>query len=57
MGLCPRAYSDNELLLILTVMSHIGLETRLILESSVALEPLLCKIVNNIRDWDALVSA
>ncbi|XP_039857680.1 SMC5-SMC6 complex localization factor protein 2 isoform X2 [Simochromis diagramma] len=55
MGLCPRAYSDNELLLILTVMSHIGLETRLILESSVALEPLLCKIVNNIRDWDALL--
>ncbi|XP_063347437.1 SMC5-SMC6 complex localization factor protein 2 isoform X4 [Pelmatolapia mariae] len=55
MGLCPRAYSDNELLLLLTVMSHIGLETRLILESSVALEPLLCKIVNNIRDWDALL--
>ncbi|XP_030604604.1 SMC5-SMC6 complex localization factor protein 2 isoform X2 [Archocentrus centrarchus] len=55
MGLCPRAYSDNELLLLLTVMSHIGLETRLILESSVALEPLLCKIVNNIRDWDTLL--
>lgn len=56
MDLCPRAYSDNELLLLLTVLGRVGLDTRLILQSSVELYPLQYKIVSNIRDWEAMVS-
>lgn len=55
MGLCPRAYSDDELLLLLTVVGRVGLDTRLILQSSVELYPLQYKIVNNMRDWDAML--
>lgn len=57
MGFCPRAYSDEELLLLLTVVGRIGLDPRLILQSSVELYPLQYKIVNNIRNWDTMVSA
>ncbi|XP_073338238.1 SMC5-SMC6 complex localization factor protein 2 isoform X2 [Pagrus major] len=52
MDLCPRAYSDDELLLLLTVVGRVGLDTRLILQSSVELYPLQSKLVRNIRDWD-----
>ncbi|XP_070697533.1 SMC5-SMC6 complex localization factor protein 2 isoform X2 [Pempheris klunzingeri] len=57
MGLCPRAYSDHELLLLLTVLGRVGLDTWLILQSSVELYPLLYKIINNIRerDWDTML--
>lgn len=57
MGLCPRAYSDNELLLLLTVVGRVGLDSGLILQSSVELYPLEYKIINNIRDWDTMVSS
>ncbi|KAM4607797.1 uncharacterized protein ACJ7VT_015959 [Polymixia lowei] len=50
--LCPRAYSDDELLLLLTVVSQVGLETQLALQPNVDLRSLQCNIVNNIRDWD-----
>nr|XP_046258197.1 uncharacterized protein slf2 isoform X2 [Scatophagus argus] len=55
MALCPRAYSDDELLLLLTVVGRLGLDTRLILQSSVALYPLQYKIVGNIRDWNTML--
>uniref|UniRef100_A0A3P8T6E2 Coiled-coil SMC6 And NSE5 INteracting (CANIN) domain-containing protein n=1 Tax=Amphiprion percula TaxID=161767 RepID=A0A3P8T6E2_AMPPE len=55
MGLCPRAYSDEELLLLLTVAGRVGLDTRLILQSTVELYPLHYKIVNNFRDWDTML--
>uniref|UniRef100_UPI0037E7ED13 SMC5-SMC6 complex localization factor protein 2 isoform X2 n=1 Tax=Semicossyphus pulcher TaxID=241346 RepID=UPI0037E7ED13 len=55
MGLCPRAYSDDELLLLLTVMGRVGLDTQLILLSTMELYPLQYKIVNNIRDWNAML--
>ncbi|XP_070772606.1 SMC5-SMC6 complex localization factor protein 2 [Enoplosus armatus] len=55
MGLCPRAYSDDELLLLLTVVGRLGLDTRLILQSSVELYPLQYKIVNNFKDWDTML--
>lgn len=55
MDLCPRAYSDDELLLLLTVVGRVGLDTRLILQSSVELYPLQYKIINNIRDWDTML--
>lgn len=57
MDLCPRAYSDSELLLLLTVVGRVGLDTRLMLQSSVELYPLQYKIVNNIRDWSNMVSS
>ncbi|XP_049927555.1 SMC5-SMC6 complex localization factor protein 2 isoform X1 [Epinephelus moara] len=55
MGLCPKAYSDDELLLLLTVVGRVGLDTRLILQSSVELYPLQYKVVNNIKDWDTML--
>lgn len=55
MGLCPRAYSDEELLLLLTVVGRVSLDTRLILQSTVELYPLQYKIVNNFRDWDTML--
>ncbi|XP_022045766.2 SMC5-SMC6 complex localization factor protein 2 [Acanthochromis polyacanthus] len=55
MGLCPRAYSDEELLLLLTVAGRVGLDARLILQSTVELCPLQYKIVNNFRDWDTML--
>lgn len=55
MGLCPRAYSDDELLLMLTVVLRVSLETRRILQSSVEVSCLLYKMINNIRDWSSMV--
>uniref|UniRef100_A0A3B3BAL8 SMC5-SMC6 complex localization factor protein 2-like n=1 Tax=Oryzias melastigma TaxID=30732 RepID=A0A3B3BAL8_ORYME len=55
MGLCPHAYSDDELLLLLSVVEKVSLDTRCILQSSVDVNALLYKIVNNIRDWDAML--
>ncbi|XP_037638621.1 SMC5-SMC6 complex localization factor protein 2 isoform X2 [Sebastes umbrosus] len=55
MGLCPRAYSDDELLLLLTVVGRVGLDTRLILQSGVELYPLQYTLINNIRDWDTML--
>ncbi|XP_076599786.1 SMC5-SMC6 complex localization factor protein 2 isoform X2 [Chaetodon auriga] len=57
MDLCPRAYSDDELLLLLTVVGRVCLDTRLVPLSNVELYLLQYKIVNNIRDWDATASS
>lgn len=56
MTLCPRAYSDEELLLLLTVVNKVSLDTQLILQPSVALVPVQYKILYNIRNWTAMVS-
>ncbi|XP_017164653.1 SMC5-SMC6 complex localization factor protein 2 isoform X2 [Poecilia reticulata] len=55
MGLCPRAYSSDELLLLLTVVGRISLDTRRILQSNVAVSCLLYTIINNIRDWSSVL--
>ncbi|XP_054885691.1 SMC5-SMC6 complex localization factor protein 2 [Poeciliopsis prolifica] len=55
MGLCPQAYSNDELLLLLTVVGRIGLDTRLILHSNVAVSCLLYTIINNISDWSSVL--
>ncbi|CAJ1067657.1 hypothetical protein EPR50_G00178570 [Xyrichtys novacula] len=55
MGLCPRAYSDDELLLMLTVVGKVGLDQRLILQSPLEMYPLLYKVVNNFRDWNVML--
>ncbi|KAM6915945.1 SMC5-SMC6 complex localization factor protein 2 [Xenentodon cancila] len=55
MGLCPRAYSDEELLFLLIMVGKISLDTSRILQSTVEVTCLQYKIVNNIRDWDAVL--
>lgn len=57
LGLCPRAYSDYELLLLLTVVGKVGLDTQLMLQLASELYPLLYKVVNNfsLRDWSTML--
>lgn len=55
MALCPRAYSDNELLLLLTVLGKVNLDTSLVLQTGVELDTLLYRILHNIKEWDAMV--
>ncbi|XP_026165314.1 SMC5-SMC6 complex localization factor protein 2 isoform X2 [Mastacembelus armatus] len=57
MDLCPRVYSDEELLLLLTIVGRICLDTQFIcVIHSLKLHHLQSKIVNNIRDWDTMLS-
>nr|XP_020503763.1 SMC5-SMC6 complex localization factor protein 2-like [Labrus bergylta] len=55
MGLCPRAYSDDELLLLLTMLEKVGLDTQLILQYTCEMYSLQHKMVNNFRDWNAMM--
>lgn len=57
MTLCPLAYSDEELLLLLTVVNKVSLDAQLILQPSVALYPVQYKILYNFRNWAAMVSS
>ncbi|KAJ8418097.1 hypothetical protein AAFF_G00138060 [Aldrovandia affinis] len=52
-ALCPRAYTDQELLLLLTVVCRVSLETRLQLLPTEDVCWLLYHLVNNMRDWDS----
>ncbi|KAJ8360287.1 hypothetical protein SKAU_G00168120 [Synaphobranchus kaupii] len=52
-ALCPRAYSDGELLLLLTVVCRVSLETRLQLLPMEDMCWLLHHLLNNTRDWDS----
>ncbi|XP_029621177.1 SMC5-SMC6 complex localization factor protein 2 isoform X2 [Salmo trutta] len=54
-SLCPRAYSDRDLLLLLTVVSRVGLDTQLALQPTEHLRSLLHNLVNNIRDLDIML--
>ncbi|KAJ8013764.1 hypothetical protein DPEC_G00033180 [Dallia pectoralis] len=54
-SLCPRAYSDGDLLLLLTVMSKVGLETQLSLQPKDHLHSLLHNLVNSIKDLDDML--
>uniref|UniRef100_A0A3Q3JZK9 Coiled-coil SMC6 And NSE5 INteracting (CANIN) domain-containing protein n=1 Tax=Monopterus albus TaxID=43700 RepID=A0A3Q3JZK9_MONAL len=56
MNLCPWAYSDDELLLLLTMVGRISLDTHLILQSGEDLHPVQHKVIDSIRDWDTMVS-
>ncbi|XP_062852138.1 SMC5-SMC6 complex localization factor protein 2 [Trichomycterus rosablanca] len=51
-ALCPRAYTDEELLLLLTVICRVSLETRLQLMPTGDLTRLLHHILNNLSDWE-----
>nr|XP_046210175.1 SMC5-SMC6 complex localization factor protein 2-like isoform X6 [Oncorhynchus gorbuscha] len=54
-SLCPRAYSDGELLLLLTVVSRVGLDTQLTLQPTEHLRSLLRNLISSIRDWDVML--
>ncbi|KAJ8248102.1 hypothetical protein GJAV_G00238330 [Gymnothorax javanicus] len=53
MALCPRAYSDCELQLLLTVVCRLSLDTGLRLLPKEDICCLLHHLLNNIRDWDS----
>ncbi|XP_041743507.1 SMC5-SMC6 complex localization factor protein 2 isoform X5 [Coregonus clupeaformis] len=54
-SLCPRAYSDRDLLLLLSVVSRVGLDTQLALQPTEHLRSLLRNLINSIRDWDIML--
>uniref|UniRef100_A0A4W5M824 Coiled-coil SMC6 And NSE5 INteracting (CANIN) domain-containing protein n=1 Tax=Hucho hucho TaxID=62062 RepID=A0A4W5M824_9TELE len=54
-SLCPRVYSDRELLLLLTVVSRVGLDTQLTLQPTEHLRSLLRNLISSIRDWDIML--
>ncbi|XP_049591863.1 SMC5-SMC6 complex localization factor protein 2 [Syngnathus scovelli] len=54
-SLCPKAYSDYELLLLLTLMARVALDPNFIPMAGVEINKLLNKIVKNIRDWDTMI--
>ncbi|XP_062319287.1 SMC5-SMC6 complex localization factor protein 2 isoform X1 [Osmerus eperlanus] len=54
-ALCPRAYCDTELLLLMTMVSRIGLEIQLTLLPTMDLSSLEHNLVNNMRDWDDML--
>ncbi|XP_019715461.1 SMC5-SMC6 complex localization factor protein 2 isoform X2 [Hippocampus comes] len=55
MSVCPKAYSDYELLLLLTVMARVALDAHFIPLAGVEINTLLTKIVSNTRDWDTML--
>nr|XP_057914960.1 SMC5-SMC6 complex localization factor protein 2 [Doryrhamphus excisus] len=54
-SVCPRAYSDYELLLLLTMVARVCLDTHFVPLPCVESYTLLYKTVNVIRDWDAML--
>ena len=56
MDLCPRAFSDPELLLLLALSSRLGLEVHFTLEPHIDLRCLQRHIISNVRDWEDMVS-
>ncbi|XP_061140848.1 SMC5-SMC6 complex localization factor protein 2 [Syngnathus typhle] len=55
LSLCPKAYSDYELLLLLTLMARVALDPNFIPTAGEEINKLLNKIVDNIRDWDTMI--
>uniref|UniRef100_A0A8C2HRW9 SMC5-SMC6 complex localization factor 2 n=1 Tax=Cyprinus carpio TaxID=7962 RepID=A0A8C2HRW9_CYPCA len=55
-ALCPRAYTDEELVLLLAVVCRIGLETHFQLLPTGHLSILLQNLLKNITHWDLQIS-
>ncbi|KAG1950680.1 SMC5-SMC6 complex localization factor protein [Pimephales promelas] len=55
-ALCPRAYTDEELLLLLAVVCRIGLETHFQLLPTGDFSLLLQNLLKNITNWDVQIS-
>ncbi|KAL0964630.1 hypothetical protein UPYG_G00326740 [Umbra pygmaea] len=54
-SLCPRAYSDRDLLLLLTLLSKVSLDTQFSLQPVDGLRSLLHNLLNAIRDMDIML--
>uniref|UniRef100_A0A3P9AJL9 Coiled-coil SMC6 And NSE5 INteracting (CANIN) domain-containing protein n=1 Tax=Esox lucius TaxID=8010 RepID=A0A3P9AJL9_ESOLU len=54
-SLCPRTYCDRDLLLLMTVMCTVGLDTQLTLLPKEHLRSLLRNLVNSIKDLDNML--
>uniref|UniRef100_A0A671TCJ7 SMC5-SMC6 complex localization factor protein 2-like n=2 Tax=Sinocyclocheilus anshuiensis TaxID=1608454 RepID=A0A671TCJ7_9TELE len=55
-ALCPRAYTDEELMLLLAVVCRIGLETHFQLLPTGHFSLLLQNLLKNITHWDVQIS-
>ncbi|KAJ3610416.1 hypothetical protein NHX12_022508 [Muraenolepis orangiensis] len=55
MALCPRAFSDPELLLLLALSSQLGLEVLFSLEPHTDLRCLQRHVLRNVRDWEDML--
>ncbi|TSW48780.1 SMC5-SMC6 complex localization factor protein 2 [Bagarius yarrelli] len=55
-ALCPKAYSNEELLLLLTVVCRVSLETHLQLLPTGDISCLLQHLLNNMTDWEMQMS-
>uniref|UniRef100_W5N4L1 Coiled-coil SMC6 And NSE5 INteracting (CANIN) domain-containing protein n=1 Tax=Lepisosteus oculatus TaxID=7918 RepID=W5N4L1_LEPOC len=55
-SLCPKAYSDRELLLLLSVVCRVSLEKQLCLLPVKNVSCLLHYLLKNMRDWDTQAS-
>ncbi|KAL2083514.1 hypothetical protein ACEWY4_021287 [Coilia grayii] len=51
-ALCPREYSDQELLLLMTMFCRLSLDTHLLLFCTANLSELMLHLVSNISDWN-----
>ncbi|XP_043911558.1 SMC5-SMC6 complex localization factor protein 2-like [Protopterus annectens] len=56
-NLCPEAYTDHELMLLISVVCRISLERKLQLIPLVDFESLLESLLKNIKDWDSQLPA
>ncbi|KAK1791100.1 hypothetical protein P4O66_002136 [Electrophorus voltai] len=54
-ALCPRAYTDEELLLLVTVVCRVSLETSLQLFPTGDISCLLQHILNNMTNWETML--
>lgn len=55
LSLCPRFYTDSELLLLLTLLCAVSLESRLLLHRREGLYGALYRLLQNIRRWDDMM--
>ncbi|XP_057704924.1 SMC5-SMC6 complex localization factor protein 2-like isoform X2 [Corythoichthys intestinalis] len=55
LSLCPTAYEDCELLLLLTMLARVALNAKFITMGFVKIDVLVCVIANNVRDWDSML--
>uniref|UniRef100_A0AAY3ZU58 Coiled-coil SMC6 And NSE5 INteracting (CANIN) domain-containing protein n=2 Tax=Denticeps clupeoides TaxID=299321 RepID=A0AAY3ZU58_9TELE len=50
-GLCPQAYSDQELVLLFTLFCRLSLDVHLLMIQTACASNLMNNLINNIKDW------
>ncbi|MGH0144390.1 UNVERIFIED_CONTAM: hypothetical protein FKN15_039586 [Acipenser sinensis] len=56
-SLCPRAYSDRDKLLLLSLLCRVSLEKGLRLHPMVEIQTIIHNLLKSIRHWDTQASA